>query len=106
MTKHAYLPPTIISDKGSAFGSQVIKEIADVSRITLVNYTTKDAHTSGMLERTPTLLKKALKIETGERQSMWDKYVHIAVLDYNLSYHTSIGCEPSSVPKNSFLLCL
>ena len=38
-----------------------------------------------------------MKIETGERRSLWHKYVNIAVLNYNTSYHTSIGCEPSRV---------
>ena len=28
---------------------------------------------------------------------MWHIYVNIAVLNYNTSYHTSIGCEPSRV---------
>ena len=28
---------------------------------------------------------------------MWQKYVNIAVLNYNTSYHKSIGCEPSRV---------
>ena len=28
---------------------------------------------------------------------MWHKYINIAVLNYNTSYHTSIGCEPSRV---------
>ena len=28
---------------------------------------------------------------------MWHKYVTIAVLNYNTSYHTSIGCEPIRV---------
>ena len=40
-------------------------------------------------------IKQALKIETGERRSFWHKYVSIAVLHYNTSYHKSIGCEPS-----------
>ena len=38
-----------------------------------------------------------MKIETGERRSLWHKYINIAVLNYNTSYHTSIGCEPSRV---------
>ena len=42
-------------------------------------------------------IKRALKIETGERRSLWHKHVKIAVLNYNTSYHTSIGCEPSRV---------
>ena len=30
MTKHAYLPTTLISDKGTAFMSHVIKEVASL----------------------------------------------------------------------------
>ena len=97
MTKHAYLPTTIISDKGSAFTSKVTKEVTEVLGISLKHATTKHAQTIGMLERTHNSLKKMLKIETGERRSMWHKYVHIAVLNHNTSYHSSIGCEPSRV---------
>ena len=28
---------------------------------------------------------------------MWQKYVNIAVLNYNTTYHTSVNCEPSRV---------
>ena len=28
---------------------------------------------------------------------MWHKYISIAVLKYNTSYHSSIGCDPSRV---------
>ena len=38
-----------------------------------------------------------MKIETSERRSLWHKYINIAVLNYNTSYHASIGCEPSRV---------
>ena len=95
MTKHAYLPTTLISDKGTAFMSQVIKEVTGVLGITLKHATTKHAQTNGVLERSHASIKQALKIETGERRSLWHKYVNIAVLNYNTSYHTSIGCEPS-----------
>ena len=97
MTKHAYLPTTLISDKGTAFMSHVIKEVAGVLGITLKHATTKHAQTIGLLERSHMSLKQALKIETGERRSFWHKYVSIAVLHYNTSYHKSIGCEPSRV---------
>ena len=43
MTKHAYLPTTLISDKRTAFMSQVIKEVAGVLGITLKHATTKYA---------------------------------------------------------------
>ena len=97
MTKHAYLPTTLISDKGTAFTSHVIKGVAGVLGITLKHATTKHAQTIGLLERSHASLKQSLKIETGERRPLWHKYVNIAVLNYNTSYHSSIGCEPSRV---------
>ena len=97
MTKHAYLPTTLITDKGTAFTSTVIKEVAGVLGVTLKHATTKHAQTIGLFERSHASIKKALKIETGERRSLWHKYVNIAVFNYNTSYHTSIGCEPSRV---------
>ena len=97
MTKHAYLPTKFISDKGTAFMSHVIKEVTGVLGITLKHATTKHAQTIGLLEPSRASIKQALKVETGERRSLWHKYVHFAVLNYNTSYHTSIGCEPSRV---------
>ena len=97
MTKHAHLPTTLLSDKCTAFMSHVIKEVADVLGITLKHATTKHAQTIGILEQSHASMKQALKIETGERKSLWHKYINIAVLNYNTSYHTSIGCEPSRI---------
>ena len=97
MTKHAYIPTTLISDNGTAFMSQVIKEVAGVLGITLKHATTKHAQTIGLLERSHASIEQALKIEIGERRSLWHKYTNIAILNYNTSYHTSIGCEPSPV---------
>ena len=97
MTKHAYLPTTLISDKGTAFMSHVTKEVADVLGITLKHATTKHAQTIGLLEQSHVSIKQALKDETGDRRSLWHKYINIAVLNYNTSYQTSIGCEPSRV---------
>ena len=97
ITKHAYLPTTLISDKGTASTSNVIKEVAGVLGITLKHATTKHDQTIGLLERSHASIKQALKIETGERRSLWHKYVSIAVLNNNTSYHSSVGCEPSRV---------
>ena len=77
--------------------SNVSKEVASVLGITLKRATTKLAQTIGFLERSHASIKQALKIETGERRWLWRKYVNIAVLNYNTSYHTSIGCEPSRI---------
>ena len=71
--------------------------MAGVLGITIKHATTKHAQTIGLLERSHASIKQALKIETGERRSLWHKYVNIAVLNYNTSYHASIDCEPSRV---------
>ena len=71
MTKHAYLPTTLISDNGTAFVSHVIKEVAGVLGITLKHATTKHAQTIGLLERSHASIKQALKIERGERRLLF-----------------------------------
>ena len=97
VTKHAFLPTTLISDKVTAFTSHVIKEVAGVLGITLKHATTKNAQTVGLPERSQASIKQTLKIETGEWRSLWHKYVSIAVLNYNTSYHATIGYKPSRV---------
>ena len=77
--------------------SHVIKEVAGVLGFTLKHATTKHAQTIGLLERSHASIKQTLKIETGERRSLWHKNVNIAVLYFNISYHTSVGCEPIRV---------
>ena len=70
MTKHAYLPTTLISDKGTVFMSNVIKVVVGVLCITLKHATTKHAQTFELLERPYASVKQALKIEIGERRSL------------------------------------
>ena len=106
MTKHAYLPTMLISDKGTAFMSHVIKEVAGVIGITLRHATTKHAQTIGLLERSHASIKQALKIETGERRSFWQKYVNVAVLNYNTSHHISKKYWLRAKPSFSCPYCL
>ena len=103
MTKHAYLPTALISDKGTAFISHVIKEVAGVLGITLKHATTKYTQTIGLLDRSHASIKQALKIETVERRSLWHKYVSIAVLNYNTSYHASIALSRAEYFMDAFL---
>ena len=97
MTKHSYLPTTLITDKGSAFTSKILEEITEILGITLKCATTKHPQTIGKLERTHASLKTNLKRASGEYRRQWHKYLPLAVLNYNTTYHSSIGCEPSKV---------
>ena len=82
--------------------SRVTKEVAGVLGTTLKHNTTKHPQTIGLLERSHASINQALKIETGERRSLWHKNFSTAVLSYKTSYHTTIGCEPSRVFHGRF----
>ena len=97
MTRHAYLPTTMITDKGTQFMSEVVADTTRVLGIQLRHATTKHAQTIGILARCHASLKEALKRSTGERRTMWHQFVPTATLNYNTTYHSAIGCEPSRV---------
>ena len=94
MTRHAYLPTLIITDKGSVFVSQVIHEVAEIIGINLKDATTKHAQTIGILEWAHATIKTSLKMASGEYRKQWHKYLRIAILNYNTTYHSRIDCEP------------
>ena len=97
LCKHTYLPTTIITDLGSQFNAQVTHEVAAVLGIELKHATMKHAQTIGLLERTHASVKTHLKAATGEFRNNWHKYLPLAVLNHNTTYHASLGCEPSRV---------
>ena len=97
MTRHAYLPTLIITDKGSFFVSQVIHEVAEILGINLKHATTKHAQTIGVLERAHATIKISLEMASGEYRKQWHKSLPIAILNYNTTYRSSIDCEPSRV---------
>ena len=51
MTRQAYLPTLIPSDKGSQFRSEVVAEIAQILEIQISHASTKHAQTIGILEK-------------------------------------------------------
>ena len=92
INRHAYLPTALISDRGTAFMSDGFNEVAGVQDNTSKRATKNRAQTIGMHERSHASIKQPLKIETIEWRSLWHKYVNVAVLNYNISYHASSGC--------------
>ena len=97
LCKHTYLPTTIITDLGTQFNAQVTHEIAAVLGIEMKHATMKHAQTIGLLERTHASVKTHLKAATGEFRNNWHKYLPLAVLNHNTTYHASLGFEPSRV---------
>ena len=97
MSRHAYLPTLNKTDKGSVCASQVIHEVAEILGTNLKHATTKHAQFIGVLERAHATIKTSLKMASGEYRKQWHKYLPIAILNYNTTYHSSIDCEPSRV---------
>ena len=97
LCKHTYLPTTIITDMGTQFNSQITREVAAVLGVELKHASTKHAQTIGMLERTHATVKAHLKAATGEFRNNWHKFLPLAVLNHNTTYHASLGCEPTRV---------
>ena len=73
MTRHVY-SPTLITDKGSVFVSQVIHEVAEIMDINLKHATTKHAQTIGVLERAHATIKTSLQMASGEYRKQGHKY--------------------------------
>ena len=92
MTKHTYLPTTLITDKGSAFTSKLVAEIARILGIQ-IRCATKHPQTIGKLEK----FHASLKMASGDYRRQWHKYLPFAVLTYNTSYLSTLGCEPSRI---------
>ena len=97
MTRHEYLPTTLFTDKGTTFTSRLVDEVAKILGIQIKCATTKHPQTIGKLERTYAGLKGNLKMASGEYRRQWHKYLPLAVLNYNTTYHSSLGCEPSGI---------
>ena len=91
MTCHAYLQTTVITDKGTQFMSEVM---ADATRT--LGLQLRHAQAIGIQERRHASLKESLKFSIGEK-TMWHHYNPIATLNYNTSYHSALGCDPSRV---------
>ena len=66
MIKHTYLPTTLITDKGTAFTSKLVAEIAQILGIQMKCATTKHPQTIGKLERTHASFKTNLKMASGD----------------------------------------
>ena len=97
ITKHTYLSTIFITDKSTAFTSKLVAEIAQNLGIQVKCATTKHPQTTGKLERTHASLKTNLKMASGDYRRQWQKYLPLAVLNCNTTYHATLDCEPSRI---------
>ena len=97
-TQHAYIPKTIITDKGTAFTSSIMTEIMKTAGIKFEHATVKHSQTKGTVKRSHQRLKQILTINNVSADSPHlDKYVNLAVMAHNTTYHQPLKCTPSEV---------
>ena len=96
-SQHAYVPEHILTDKGSAFTSPVLTELMSESGIKINHATLKHAQTIRRVQRTHQKLKKILKVNVAADKPHWDRYVKLAIMGHNSTYHQSLKCTPAEI---------
>ena len=107
MTKHTYLPTTLITDKGTSFTSKLVAEIAQTLGIQMKCATTKHPQTIGKLERTHAILKTNLKMASGDYRRQWHKcepsrIFHGKILYNILDHKLGLNPNPKILPTTDF----
>ena len=94
--KHAYVPMHILTDKGSVStancSNKLLKPPTFKSPMQL-----KHAQTIGMVEKSHAKIKKILKIHVNIDRQQCDRYVDIATMTHNTTYHASLKCSPTEI---------
>ena len=95
--QHSYIPKTILSELGTNFVAKLLHELSNLLEIKLLHASLKHPQTIGVVDKSHSALKWILKLNTDEKWTTWYKNVDIATFIHNTSYHSSIGCTPSSL---------
>lgn len=88
------IPETILSDQGTDFTSNLIKDINKLFKTKHIFSSPYHPQTNGALERSHSTLKDYLKHYINDKQTNWDEYVPLAMFTYNTHYHKSTKFTP------------
>ena len=94
--QHSYIPTTLLSDLGTNCFAKLLHELTDLLKVKLQHASLKHPQTIGVVERSHFALKGILKLNTDKKWSTLYKFVDLATLIHNTSYHSSSICTPSS----------
>lgn len=88
------IPLVIISDRDRIFTSKLYKELFAALNVELRFSTTDHPQTDGQTERVNQCLEAYLRGMVFQEPKQWIKWLPLAELWYNTSYHTSLKCTP------------
>jgi hypothetical protein len=88
------LPKMIVTDRDPIFLSKFWKELFKLYKVNLAMSTTYHPQIDGQTERVNQCLEMYLRCAIHDSPKQWKKWLPLAELWYNSSYHTSLGCSP------------
>lgn len=88
------LPKSILTDQGSDFTSNLMKELSKLFRIKKIQTTAYRPESNGALERVHATLAEYLKNFIDQNQTDWDTWLPFASFSYNTTPHSTTKFTP------------
>ena len=88
------IPDEILSDNGSQFTSDVMREVSRLLSVAQLHSSIYHPMTNGLVERFNGTLKNMLKRLMSERPSDWDRYINAALFAYREIPQETTGFSP------------
>ena len=87
-------PSEILTDLGSQFTSEVMKEVSSLLSIRMLNPTAHHPMCNGLVETFNGTLKRMLKMICAENPKDWDRYIPALLFAYREAPQESLGFSP------------
>lgn len=91
---HYGIPKTVLTDQGSDFMSNLLKEFSKFFHMKQIHTTAYHPQSNGALERCHSTIKDYLKHYINEYQDNWDTWLPTAIFSYNNSVHSTTKFTP------------
>lgn len=88
------VPMSMVSDRDKVFTSHFLKALFQALRTQLAMSTAYHPQSDGQSERVNQCVEMYLRCAIQYTPSKWQKWLSLAELWYNTSFHTSLGCSP------------